>query len=103
MGVAIENANALVKTIAEQHEVLARALKHDSLRISQVTGLEYGLSYIMATSASGSGQAEQGGIEPLDISVNLSIDVLENPKTQPKLETPENAEPVQSALSFKMT
>jgi len=39
MGVAIENANALVKTIAEQQEVLARALKHDSLRISQITGL----------------------------------------------------------------
>ena len=92
MGVAIENANALVKTIAEQQEVLARALKHDSLRISQITGLQYGLSYIIATSASGTGVAEQGGIEPLDISVNLNIDVLENPKTHPKLEVSENSE-----------
>ncbi len=92
MGVAIENANALVKTIAEQQEVLARALKHDSLRISQITGLQYGLSYIIATSASGTGVAEQGGIEPLDISVNLNIDVLENPKTHPKLEVSENTE-----------
>ena len=92
MGVAIENANALVKTIAEQQEVLARALKHDSLRISQITGLQYGLSYIIATSASGTGVAEQGGIEPLDMSVNLSIDVLENPKTHPKLEVSENSE-----------
>ena len=92
MGVAIENANALVKTIAEQQEVLARALKHDSLRISQIAGLQYGLSYIIATSASGTGVAEQGGIEPLDMSVNLSIDVLENPKTHPKLEVSENSE-----------
>jgi len=50
------------------------------------------LSYIIATSASGTGVAEQGGIEPLDMSVNLNIDVLENPKTHPKLEVSENTE-----------
>ena len=94
MGVAIENANALVKTIAEQQEVLARALKHDSLRISQITGLQYGLSYIIATSSSGAGVAEQGGVEPLDVSVNVCIDVLENPKTHPKLEVTENSDQV---------
>ena len=57
----------------------------------------------MATSASGSGQAEQGGIEPLDISVNFSIDVLENPKTLPKLEIPENAESVPTLPPPKIT
>ena len=53
----------------------------------------------MATSASGSGLSEQGVIEPLDISVSMCIDVIENPKTQAKLETPENAEaaPIQPA------
>lgn len=43
MGVAIENANALVKTLSsgEQAEALNRALKHDSLRVSSVVGLQY--------------------------------------------------------------
>lgn len=34
MGVAIENANALVKMLTEQIEQLTKALKNDSLRIS---------------------------------------------------------------------
>ena len=38
------------------------------------------------------------------MSVNLSIDVLENPKTHPKLEVNENSEQVQNAApSLKMT
>ena len=34
MGVAIENANALVKVFTEQHEAMGRHLKTNSLRIS---------------------------------------------------------------------
>ena len=56
----------------------------------------------MATSASGSGLAEQGGIEPLDISINVSLDVLENPKTQPKLEIPENSDSAPSLPTTKI-
>ena len=36
MGVAIENANALVKVLNEQSETIMKTLKHDSLRISQI-------------------------------------------------------------------
>ena len=47
--------------------------------------------------------AEQGGIEPLEVSVNVCIDVLENPKTHTKFETAENAEPVISEPNIKIT
>ena len=53
LGVAIENANALVKVITEQGASLTEALKHDSLRISQLLSVQYQLSYVMGTSASG--------------------------------------------------
>ena len=36
MGVAIENSNALVKMFTEQHENIARVLRENSLRISQI-------------------------------------------------------------------
>ncbi len=39
----------------------------------------------------------------MDVSVNLSIDVLENPKTQPKLEVPDNSESVPSLPAAKIT
>lgn len=53
MGVAIENANALVKVVNEQGNALTLAMKHDSLRLSKIESVQYSLSYIMATSASG--------------------------------------------------
>ena len=55
MGVAIENANALSKTYGESSEALFRVLKADSLKVSEMTDLQYNISYVMSTSSSGSG------------------------------------------------
>ena len=85
MGLAIENSNALVKVVQEQGEQLTVAIKNDSLRISQVLSTQYSLSYIMATSSSGSDVTESG-ITPLDATVALNIEVLETPKTIAKSE-----------------
>lgn len=53
MGVAIENANTLSKIYSDQGEVLGRALRAESLRVSQLADCHYSVSYLMATSASG--------------------------------------------------
>lgn len=83
MGVAIENANALVKVFGEQQEGIARQLKLNSLRVSQIVEMDYSMSYLLATSASGTEQsATGGGTEPLDINVGMSIDLKEFPKVQ---------------------
>ena len=39
----------------------------------------------------------------MDISINLSLDVLENPKTQPKLEISENSDSAPSLSTTKIT
>lgn len=83
MGVAIENANALVKAFNEQHEGIARQLRTNSLRVSQIVDMDYSVSYLLASSASGvQASAETGGCEPLDISVGMNIDLREFPKQQ---------------------
>ena len=41
MGVAIENANALVKVVNEQGNALTLAMKHDSLRLSKIESVQY--------------------------------------------------------------
>ena len=53
MGVAIENANALVKVFTEQNEGIARQLRLNSLRVSQIVDIDYSISYVLATSAGG--------------------------------------------------
>lgn len=53
MGVAVEIANALVKTMTEQGEVLHRMMKLNTMRVSQIQGLDYSLSYVMASSTAG--------------------------------------------------
>ena len=53
MGVAIENANALVKVFNENHEGIAHQLKVNSLRLSQIVNMDYSVSYLLATSAAG--------------------------------------------------
>ena len=55
------------------------------MRISQVQGLQYSLSYLMASSASGS-EVSAAGIAPLDATVALNIEVLENPKVEIRYE-----------------
>ena len=81
MGVAIENANALVKVFNEQHEGIARHLRTNSLRVSQIVDMDYSVSYLLASSASGTQQSAEGAAcEPLDISVGMNIDLREFPK-----------------------
>ena len=82
MGVAIENANALVKAFSEQQEGMARHLRQNSLRVSQIVDMDYSISYVLATSAAGVETSQDGGCEPLDINVGMNIDIKEFPQSQ---------------------
>ena len=79
MGVAIENANTLVKHYTDQMENLQRALRSESMRVSSVQDVQYGVSYLMATSASGTVKVDMHNIKPLDITVQMSLEVGTNP------------------------
>ena len=54
-------------------------MKENSLRVSQIEGLQYSLSYLVATSMGGSKSAEAGS-EPIDITVSMNIDLKEYPR-----------------------
>lgn len=82
MGVAIENANALVKAFNENNEGIARQLRMNSLRVSQIVDIDYSISYVLATSAGGVQNSAEGATEPLDINVGMHIDLKEFPKAQ---------------------
>lgn len=60
MGVAIENANALVKVYAEQQEAMGKVLKLNAMRVSQIESINYSLSYIVASSMGGVKKTEEG-------------------------------------------
>jgi hypothetical protein len=65
MGIAIENANAIVKTYQENSEVLVKSLKQQTLRVSQINSMAYKTNHIFASSASGIGQnLSTGALEP---------------------------------------
>jgi hypothetical protein len=98
MGVAIEIANAIVKVYVEQKENIFRVQKQNAMRVSQIQGLDYSLSYIMASSTAGS-QKVEGGVAPMDIAVKVNIDL----KQFPKVVAPhEEAEANDSVKSVKM-
>lgn len=84
MGVAIENANALVKVLTEQSEGIARQQKLNSLRVSQIVEMDYSVSYLLASSASGVESSAAGSCEPLDITVGMNIDLKEYPSQKAK-------------------
>ena len=84
MGVAIENANALVKVLIEQSEGIARQQKLNSLRVSQIVEMDYSVSYLLASSASGVESSAAGSCEPLDITVGMNIDLKEYPSQKAK-------------------
>ena len=42
--------------------------------------MDYSVSYLLGTSASGSETAAEGGSEPLDINVGMNIDLKEFPR-----------------------
>ena len=53
MGVAIENANSITKSFAENQENLVKSLKMQSMRISSIEDINYKLSYLMSSSLTG--------------------------------------------------
>ena len=46
--------------------------------------MDYSVSYMLGTSASGVETSAQGGTEPLDINVGMNIDLQEFPKVIPQ-------------------
>jgi hypothetical protein len=60
MGVAIENANAIVKSYSEFMEAFGKVLKNNSMRVSQIDSVSYSLSYLVASSMGGARIGEQG-------------------------------------------
>ena len=78
MGVAIENANGLVKVYTEHMDSMGKALAANSLKVSSIEGLNYSLSYLMGSS---SGGAATDGV-PLDVAVNMNIDIKEVPRVE---------------------
>lgn len=88
MGIAIENSNAIVKIYQENQENLVKALRQQTLRVSQINSMSYKVNHIFATSASGIGQSQiTGQLEPLTSVVTLGIDMTEFPNEADKKKT----------------
>ena len=77
MGIAIENANAIVKVYNENYQNLCIALKSQTLKVSSIKGMQYKLSYLFASSQSGQGQDQNGEVEPLDTAISMKMDLSE--------------------------
>jgi hypothetical protein len=85
MGIAIENSQAIVKIYQENQENLVKALRQQTLRVSQINSMTYKVNHIFATSASGIGQnLSSGTMEPLTSVVTLGIDMTEFPNEADK-------------------
>ena len=88
MGIAIENANAIVKIYQESQEQLVKSLRQQTLRISQINSMVYKTNHIFANSASGISQNTTTGVlEPLTTVVTMGIDLTEFPNEQDKRQT----------------
>ena len=80
MGIAIENANAIVKVYAENIDTLYKALKQQSLKVSQIEWFQYKLTLLLSSSQSGhSTHPATAAVNPLDTAVTLRIDIREFP------------------------
>eukprot|EP00347_Sterkiella_histriomuscorum_P012332 403369000 len=85
IGISIENATVIVKSYVECSDQLQKALKQQSFKISQIDGMNYKLSYLFASSASGQAQNTQTGeLEALDSVVTLGIDMTQYPNNHEK-------------------
>lgn len=73
--------------------------------MSQIVEMDYSVSYLLATSASGTeNNAETGACEPLDINVGMNIDLKEFPKVHAStVSGPAAAEPTVTAVKFATT
>lgn len=78
MGVAIENANQLVKVFGDQGEAIGRVLRQNSMRVSQIADLQYSVNYLLASSKGGLAE----NAKPVDLTVGLNIDLIEFPKIE---------------------
>ena len=86
MGVAIENANAITKTYAEQQEAFGKVMKQNALRVSQIDSINYSLTYLVASSMGGARVSEAGAAQPFDVAVTMNIDIQEFPKIKATVE-----------------
>ncbi|CDW84594.1 comm domain-containing protein 4 [Stylonychia lemnae] len=85
IGIAIENAQVLVKTYVENMDALQKSLKAQSFKVSQIDGMNYKLSYLFANSSSGQAQNLQTGeLEALDTIVTVGLDITEFPHNREK-------------------
>ena len=88
MGIAIENANAIVKIYQENLEVLVKSLKQQTLRVSQINSMTYKTNHIFANSSSGIAQnISTGALEPQNTIITLGIDLTEFPYEAEKKKT----------------
>jgi len=67
------------KVYLDSAENLGKALKAQSMKVSELKGLQYKLSYVFATSASGQGSQPGGAPNPLDTVVQLNLNLQEFP------------------------
>lgn len=88
MGIAIENANALVKVYSESLDALVKSLKQQTFRVSQINSMTYKTGHIFANSASGLGQSmATGALEPQTSVVTIGIDLTEYPNEAERKKT----------------
>ena len=88
IGISIDNSNAIVKIYTDSQDALHKALKNSTLKISQIDGMNYKLSYLFASSSSGYVQNSQNGqLEALDTVVTLGIDLTQYPNSLDKSKT----------------
>ena len=80
---------------------MARQLRLNSLRISQIVDMDYSMSYLLATSASGTETSAAGATEPLDINVGMCIDLKEFPKVQAQTTTSDAQQEYQRVIPVK--
>ena len=66
-------------------------LRSNSLRISQIQGMQYSLNYLIASSMGGA-KLGQNGAEPAQMTVTMNIDLKEYPKVKAKPLQNENEE-----------
>ena len=101
MGVAIENSNSICKAYTDNQDQLVKSQINQSLRISQITRVDYKISCLMSSSYTGKKLTEQveGSeelfMEPLSTQVTMNINLKQFPNDKQKS--------VDKPIKFSMT
>ena len=91
MGVAIESSNSICKAYADNQDQLVKSQINQSLRISQITRVDYKISCLMSSSYTGKKLTEQveGSeelyMEPLSTQVTMNINLKQFPNDKQKV------------------